>query len=361
MLHLIDSLFALALNPPDGVPPATVTRPLSESDEAAWDAALDCLAPHKLFALLAYQLRRAGLLEYIPQAASARLIEFQEEVQKRNALLLLTTARLLQAARKRGESALLLKGILFADSYYPDISTRPMSDIDLVAVRGRDDALFALLADSGFRPSFHHTVQDHSITFMNREGVFCDAHRTLPMFDAEPWHRVAREIDLQRVRGVRALALEPNAMVAHLASHMYGHARELGLVLLWVIDLAFVIRRSGRELSLERIQKLTAQDGAWALLLRLLRLLDGAGLEVPEGLLRRARALPPLSIAGILRQRRIAPWGLPAPLGWARLLAHRLRLHRSDRPEPSMPDLLLWPYDELTACVSPPIARVAAR
>jgi hypothetical protein len=359
--RLIDSIFTLMLTPRERPLPSDLASELTGSSEHSWRLALDLLAPHKVFPLLAYQLAGAGLLERVPASARARLVELQEEVRARNALLLLTTARLLHVAASRGEGVLLLKGILFADSYYPDFATRPMSDIDLVAVRGRDEALFALLADAGFRPSFHHIVQDHSITFMNREGVFCDAHRTVPMFDNVPWHRITREVELTRIRGVHALALEPNAMIAHLASHMHGHARELGFVLLWVIDLAFVLRHSAAEIELARVRKLIGDDAAWALLLRLLRLLASAGAEVPFAFLQAARALPPLTLAALLRQRRITPWGLPAPLGWARLFAHRLRLHRSDRPEPSLPDLLLWPYDELTARVSPPLARVISR
>jgi len=349
------------LNPRREPVPAELRRALSCATEQQWRLALDLLAPHKVFPLLAHQLGEASLLEHVPATARARLLEVQSEVRARNALLLLTTARLLRMASERGEGTLLLKGILFADSYYPDFATRPMSDIDLVAVRGRDEALFAMLADAGFRPSFHHIVQDHSITFMNREGVFCDAHRTLPMFESEPFHRITREVELKRIRGVRALSLEPNAMVAHLASHMHGHARELGFVLLWVLDLAFVLRRSAAELDAVRVRKLVGDDAAWALLLRLLRLLASAGCEVPPAFLHAARALPTLTLPALLRQRRITPWGLPAPMGWARLVAHRLRLHRSDRPEPSLPDLLLWPYDELAARVSSPLARVAAR
>jgi hypothetical protein len=361
VLQLIDSLFTTALARRDEPLSPLLARRLCESGSGLWERALDTLAPHKVFALLASQLEAFGLLPHVPPAACARLREFQDEVQRRNALLLLTAARLLRAAESRGERVLVLKGILFADGYYPELSARPMSDIDLVAAPGRDEALFGLLAESGFRPSLHHVVQDHSITFMNREGAFCDAHRALPMFAHLPWSELVRDTELSRVRSVRALALEPNAMVAHLAAHMHGHAREIGLVLLWVFDLAFVVRRASAELDAARVRTLIGEPGAWALLLRLLGLLHSYGVEVPEPFLRAARPLPQLTVAAILRQRRMTPWGLPAPLGWARLLAHTLRLHRSDRPEPSVPDLLLWPYDELAACVSPPIAKVAAR
>lgn len=358
---LVDALFQLLLATPERGLAPSARRALAEASEATWLGALDALAPHKVFPLLAYRAHELGLSDALPQAARARLTEMHEEVRARNALLMVTLARVLRAAAARGESPVLLKGILFADSYYPDFSTRPMSDIDLLAAPGRDEALFAVLAELGFRPSFHHAVQRHSITFMNREGVFCDAHRRLPMFDGEPWQSISYEIALTRIRGVHARALEPNALVAHLIAHMHGHAPEIGPVLLWIVDLAFLLQRFGRELEPARVRRLSGSDQVWALFLRLLRLLAHAGEPLPPALARAARAVPALSLAALLRQRRITPWGLPAPLGWARLLAHQLGLHHSDRPLPRLPDLVLWPVDELAARVAPPLARASLR
>ncbi len=358
---LVDALFQLMLTSAEGGLASGTRRAVAESGPASWLGALDVLAPHKVFPLIAYRLREHGLHATVPEEARARLAEMHEQVRARNALLMITLARVLRAASQRGEAPVLLKGILFADSYYPDFSTRPMSDLDLLAAPGRDEALFALLAELGFRPSFHHAVQRHSITFMNRAGVFCDAHRRLPMFDGEPWQAITYEIALQRIRGVRARVLEPNAMLAHLAAHMHGHAPELGPVLLWIVDLAFLLRRSAPELELTRVRRLMGSDHAWALLLRLVRLLEQAGEPMPAALARAARPVPALSLAALLRQRRITPWGLPAPLGWVRLLAHQLGLHHSDRPVPRLPDLVLWPVDELAARVAPPLARAALR
>jgi hypothetical protein len=331
------------------------------SSEAQWQRTLDALELHKVLPLLSHRLSALGLGERIPPAAWQRIRDTHEEVRTRNTLFLLTLARLLHLAQQRGETLLLLKGVLFADSYYPDFSTRPMGDIDLVAARGHDDVLVKLLGDAGFRPSLHHTVQEHSVTFMNREGVFCDAHRTLPLFVSEPWHRIVRDVELKRVRGVRALALEPNAMVAHLAVHMYGHEREIGFVMLWLIDLALVLERFALELDPRRVRKLVGNQAAWALLLRMMRLLEGAGGPVLPAFSGPMRTVPPLTLSAVLRQRRITPWGLPKPLGWARLAAHELGLHRSDRPMPNLADLVLWPLDELSAYVAPRSARVVAR
>jgi hypothetical protein len=358
---LIDSLFALLITTPArGVAPL-VRGEIVESGAQTWQRALSALAPHKVFPLLSFRLREHGLFDTVPADSQRVLSELHDEVRARNALFFLTLARILRMVSTRGESVLLLKGILFADSYYPDFSTRPMSDIDLLAVRGRDEVLFSILGEAGFRPSLHHSVQEHSITFMNREGVFCDAHRTLPLFDSLPWHKVWRETELKRVRGVPVLALEPNAMVAHLVSHMHGHAPDLGFVLLWIVDLVFVLRRFAGELDFQRVRKLLNDDGAWVLLLRMARLLDSAGEPVAPVLLHAARLLPPLTVGTALRQRRITPWGLPSALGWARLAAHQLGLHRSERPLPRLPDLVLWPLDELVERVAPPLARVSQR
>jgi hypothetical protein len=358
---LTESLFALLLVTPERGPTPAARKALEQASPESFAQALDALAPHKVFPLLSYQLGQLGLLDKLPEEARARLEEVHDDVRARNGLLLLTLARILRMVAARGESVLLLKGILFADSYYPDFSTRPMSDIDLLAVRGRDDALFALLEEAGFRPSLHHTVQEHSITFMNRDGVFCDAHRTLPMFVSEPWHRIRAEAELSRVRGVKVLALEPNAMVAHLVAHMHGHAPDLGFVLLWIVDLAFVLRRFAGQLDLARIRKLAGSEGAWALFLRIVRLLEHHGEPIEGTLSHAARTLPPLTVAGALRQRRITPWGLPAPLGWLRLFAHQVGLHHSERPVPCLPDLVLWPLDELSKAMAPPLSRVSLR
>lgn len=361
MPNLIDHLFLLLFTGPTRSPPADTRAAVQAASEEAWTNALDQLAPHKVYPLLAHRLGEAGLLADVPAAARTRLTTFHAEVRARNMLLLLTLASILRRAQAEGERVLLLKGILFADSYYPDPSTRPMSDIDLVASPQRADALFALMAEAGFRPSLHHVVQTHSITFMNREGVFCDAHRGLPMFADLPWEGVAQEVTLKHVHGVSALALEPHAMVAHVTVHMAEHARELGFVLLWIIDLAMILRVHGQALDPVRVRRLMANEGAWVLFLRILRMLRRGGEELPPALLRLARTVPPLTLGAALRQRRIIPWGLPAPLGWARLAAHQLGLHRADRLPPLPEDLVLWPFDALAAKVAPSLARVTRR
>jgi len=355
---LVHSLVTLLVGSSESALSADSRRVLEAASPERWLAALELLAPHKVFPLLSHRLRQLGLWDGAPPAVKERLADMHGEVRARNVQLMLTVARILRLCAQQGEQLMLLKGILLADAYYPDLSCRPMSDIDVVAVRGRDQALFTLLGEAGFRPSLHHGVQEHSITFMNREGVFCDAHRRLPMFDREPFQDISQEIELRTVRGVKALALEPHAMVAHLIAHMHGHAREMGFVLLWIVDLGLVLRRHGPALVPAKVRRLLGREGAWVLLLRVARLLAQLGEPLTPDWQRAIRTVPPLSLGSVLRQRRIIPWGLPRPLGWVRLAAHELGLHRSERPAPRPSDLLLWPLDALTAKVAQPLARL---
>jgi hypothetical protein len=350
----VHSLLELALARPElGLSPGA-WRALSEAREAELCAALDLLAPHKLTSLLAHQAKLLGLLEQLPPVTRERLVTGQRETRATNALLFVTAASVLRALAARAELPLLLKGLLFADSYYPDPATRPMSDIDLVCAPGQQAALFEALEGLGFHPSDEHRPSPDGVTYMDRRGLVCDAHTRLRMFDGMPWEQLTVRRELSKLRGLPVRSLEPNAMLAHLAVHMHGHLRELGLVLLWLLDMAFVLRRHAAELDPERVRALCRDDAAFVLLLRALQLLSRHGEQLPAAWARRAGGLLPLSLGSVLRQRRITPWGLPGPKGFLRVLAHRVALRRYDRfPQPRATDLLLWPLDELSLRAAP--------
>jgi hypothetical protein len=326
--------------------------------EAQLCAALDLLAPHKVAALLAHQLKVHGLLDRLPPVTRERLLAAQRETRNLSTLLFVTAASILRATQARGESPLVLKGLLFADSYYPDPSTRPMSDIDLVSPPGREAILFEVLQELGFRPSTEHAASPDGVTYMDARGLICDAHTRLRVFDAVLWEVLTLRRELTRLRGITVLSLAPNAMLAHLAVHMHGHLREIGLVLLWLLDIAFVLRRHPEELEADQVRALCRDDAAFCLLLRTLKLLERHGEELPTAWARCASGLLPLSLAAVLRQRRITPWGLPGPAGFLRVLAHRVALRRYERfPLPHASDLLLWPLDELSLRAAPRLVR----
>jgi len=332
---------------------------IADADQATLMDALDALLPHKVAPLLAHQLKRHGVLSSLPAAVQERLMHAQQETQSTNMLLFLTAASILRAKKTLVQPPLLLKGILLADSYYPELSTRPMGDIDFVAAPGCFEALRGLAKSMGFYRDPRAINGPHSITFTNDRGVIFDAHICIQEFIGFSWSALSGPCELKRFRGVEAQTLLPDAMLAHLALHMHGHMPEIGLVLLWLLDIAFVLRRHADDIDLARVRALCRNDGAYALLLRTVRLLMQHGEVLPEHLAQPAQRALPLTLASVLRQRRFTPWGLPGARGVARVIAHRLHLkHYARFQEPHASDFVLWPIDALCLRVSPLLVRV---
>jgi hypothetical protein len=344
---LTHALFRIAIARRDQPVPLHVTRRLARAQGAEWEQTERALAPHKIFPLLAHQLSHFDLLEVVPAETRARLLKTYQETRVMNGGLMVCAATALRALAKRGEHPLAMKGVIFANDLYPDVATRPMGDIDLVAAQGRHEALLEVLKALGYQPA-PVQPQDDAVIMVLPSGVRCDAHKALRMFDGEDWHLLTRETELARMKGVSVRMLEPSAMVAHLATHMGGHYDEVGPVLLWITDLIFVLRRFASEVDVARIARLTQSDRHWTLLLRMLVLLQDLDEPIPEDFKPLLSAVPPLSLAHVLRQRRTTPWGLPGPKGFLRFAAQRLSLRDyRQRPALSGQDLLWCGVDTL--------------
>jgi hypothetical protein len=337
---LTHTLFRIALARREQPLALPLTRVLARAQPEAWQQAEQALAPHKIFPLLAHQLRHFDLLEVVPTETRARLLKAHHDTRVLNGGLMLCAATALRALAKHGEQPLAMKGVIFANDLYPDVATRPMGDIDLVSVEGRHTAMLEVLESLGYRPAPVQPQDDATIMVLP-SGARCDAHKALRMFDGEDWNLLTRESELTRLKGIHVRVLEPSAMVAHLATHMGGHYDEVGPVLLWITDLAFVLRRFGSELDATRVARLTASDRHWTLLLRMLALLDSLGEAIPDEFAGFVRGVPALSLDHVLRQRRTTPWGLPSPKGFLRVAAQGLSLRDyRQRPVLSGRDLL---------------------
>jgi hypothetical protein len=365
--NLLATLFELLLAKPDvALDPALALamEPLLQGGpELA--AAVELLAPHRVLPLLDHQLSAFGFAGAVAPGVRDRLGKVHGEVRELNRLLFLSATLILRAAEQRCIRPVVLKGLLFADSYYPEFDTRPMGDIDLVSAPGESQALHAALAQAGFVRVVDHVLQDHAIAFENRDGVSCDAHSYLEMYPDADWATVTREASLRRVRGLKVRILEPNRMVAHLVEHMHGHTRDVGLVLLWLLDVAFVLRRHADELDADAMQAALTTPGARVLAWRIFGLLERHGQRLPRGLAplaARIQGVPALSLESVMRARRTTPWGLPSPIGLLRVLAHRLDLRDyTHRAAPLMSDLWRLPCDIFATRIATEIARYRHR
>jgi hypothetical protein len=368
---LVEALFGVLLATRELPISAAAQAALEAADEPAFAAALDELEPHKIFPLLDHQLEALGLAELVPATARARLAAVRRQVRALNMLHVLSAAAALKAAADAGESLLVMKGLLFADGYYPEFSTRPMGDVDLVALPGRGDALFALLERAGFRRVEDGWAQEHAALYVGPQGTKCDVHRVLYLFEGQDFAALTRPIELELVRGVKVLRFEANAMLAHLVTHCHGHHKDLGFVLLWLVDIALVLRRHASEVDPDRVRELLLSgedsgdplaprtgEARYGLFLRMLGMLLAQGEVLGPVLTARALGVPPLTLGEVLRQRRMMPWRLPSAWGWLRLAVHVLELRKNEhRPEVAPLDLVLWPLDRLNTRLARKFAR----
>ena len=259
-----------------------------------------------------------------------------------NSVLLQVLRDLLPALAKAGVSPILFKGIVLADAYYPDLGTRPMEDVDMLIQPGESETVAAAFAELGFAQS-GEWGSSGAVIFHNALGVCFDVHERFLLFPLDMRAEITEELEMPGLGGRRVRSWEPNALLVHLLVHLAEHRKKTGFVLGWLLDLAFVVQRRGAELELERLAGLMPDRDGLLLLWRVLGFLQSdCGLVLPAALVAPVGAQRPLRLVGILRDRRLALWGLPGLRGWMRLLACRLgRRKLQEGGYPRMSDLLL--------------------
>lgn len=355
---LIESLFRVALARAEQPLPAVVEQALSQASESDWALAVTALEPHRVLPLLHFQLSRLGFVQHVPQALREQLKQAHDEVRVMNTVLVLSAATLLRSLAQQGQTPLLMKGVVLAEGYYPDFAARPMGDIDVVAAPGYDERMFEVLRSLGYAPASGVEERD-ALVLRAPSGAVCDAHRRLRLFEGFAWNDFTQETELSRLRGLRVRVFEPNAMVVHSVAHMTGHLRDLGPMLLWIVDLALIIRKHAAEIELSRVLTMLRDPQMRTMFLRVLSLLSNHGEVLNADLAEACSVVPELSLSTILRQRKLTPWGLPAPIGWVRLCAHHLALREYEqRRVPDLQDLVLWPVDTISMRL---ISRLLAR
>lgn len=294
-----------------------------------WPALVDLAVREGTAPLLHSHLRRLGVLERLPPAASRRLAEVARGVWAANAVLARHWGEASAALRQAGVETLTLKGMALANIVYAEPGLRPMADVDLL-VRPADRAIaLATLRALGYRTpgeaadlhgasrSFAELVRDgtrvdlhwHAARYLRFEGIVKVDHDGL-------WNRARPLVTPEG----RSLMLSPEDLLLHLVLHLTlgsDFAR-----VLWYADIDAVVRRFAGELDWER---LIAEADRWRI-----RTLTGwtlgvvagsFGTPLPSGLLarlgqgrlRRAAvakcigASTPPSLEGALEDTRVYP------------------------------------------------------
>jgi hypothetical protein len=318
-----------------------------------WEKAIQDLNLHRLIPLVFYSLKKHGLLDAIPEIYKTGIAEIYHQNLLRNTFSIHTLAQILQAMEKNQVRLILWKGMLLADSFYPDLGTRMMGDIDFSLEANELEPAKLAFESVGFELLTDKTTED-AVYFANQTGIFCDVHHRVRLFEGRDPDSITTYVSSKRLsNNTQFRVLEPNAMITHLVVHLEGHRDETGRMLSWLMDVAFVLREWGDKIELQRLQELMPQD-ALKSLFQIVRLFEQEfGEPIPVSLKEPAQKVAPLTISELLRERRLALWNLSEPRGWMRLAACRLGLHPSKGiPYPYPSDLLLWPKDRISQLVA---------
>lgn len=323
-IQLLHTLLRLALTSP-GLD--SITRMQTEIEAATHKDWKHCVAEmqrHRLLPLIAYTLKQHHLSHLVPQPYCDRMMADHRQTTTENTIRLLTLEGILRKMEQRHLNPILWKGIVLADSFYPHPSTRPMGDIDFAIPSAELEAATEVFESLGLK-QLHYATTEDAVYFANSFGVVCDVHHRVRLFDGKASLNLTTQLKPQHTNAPTFPLLEPNAMVTHLVFHMNGHYDETGPVLLWLLDLAFVLRKWGQLLEPEKLQQLLPSPEYFLSLCRVVRFLEEAFDEsFPRWLSQAAHTVQPLTLAEILKQRHWAIWQLDSPRGWLKLTAHKL-------------------------------------
>jgi len=316
---LLTKLLRLSLSA--AADPETEQAPsdLPETPEP-WEALSEEARNHRLEPLFGFVLSRRGLLESVPQPFRTSLLQAYRQTLRRNMLHCWVVSQLLPILEQKGIAPILFKGIVLCDAYYPDIGARPMADVDLLIEPPMYEATVEALERCGCLPE--HPREGHATAFCGPTNMAIDLHEVFTLFPPEEREQVTEELLLPSLGGQAARTWEPNAMLIHLVVHLTGHRPKTGLLLGWLVDMAFLVQQRGGDLDQRTLEQLAPRPVDLALLWRILGYLQAEwGLSIPPHLSAGVAGHPPLSIGGILRDRRLALWKLPRLRGWVKLLA----------------------------------------
>jgi Uncharacterised nucleotidyltransferase len=340
---LLRTLLQLSLMTPEATIPGQSLQVLHRTTERQWQETIAVLQFHRLLPLVFHALRKPVLLNCVPRPILSQFMQSYMYSLRRNTLLYKTLAVVLEAAYAVDVRPILWKGIVLADQLYPDFATRMIGDIDWAIAPQERQAVEHLFQELGFDLQEEMATPD-AIYFRSQEQIFFDVHHRVRLFEAKGHLPLTMRVT-PRIQGLPQLhVLEPNAMLTHLTVHLAGHAAETGPMLFWVLDFAFLLRKWGHRIDLDRLQLLMPDVKSWVFLGRILRFLQIEFEEtLPPALAEFAQRHKPFTLESITRDCRLAGWNLHQPKGWLKLMACGLGFHVKHPQEyPQASDLLLW-------------------
>lgn len=254
-LPLSDQALLMGVRPPPRNP---AVWPLLSPDD--WDALVARALACNLAPLLFYNLRHDGLLDQVPAAVRECLSAEYYASVRRHLLFEAELQPVLLALHERGITPILLKGIVLAETTYPDTGLRPMADVDLLVQRGDLNGVVSVLQPLGFRGtdglemagdffngelSFAKGAHQETLTLEFHQDLIHSWNFTAPLaLDTAGFWQRAQPLTIAG-QSVKQLALED--MLLHLCLHRAMHHGFTGLP--GYVDIAWTVHQRHAQID----------------------------------------------------------------------------------------------------------------
>ncbi len=214
---------------------------------------LACITP-----LLFYNLKKIAGRSTIPQFVMDRLRTRYVGVLRRNTLIYRQLHEVLEGLQNEGIPVILLKGVALAETVYPDIALRPMSDIDFLVKETDLHTVIEVLTKLDYTPSdrteyyekHHHLVPYRKLDAKHRNAVTIEVHHNIvpepfmSRINADCLWEGAQTVN---IAGFDALILSPENLILHLCVHLSEACFLWGMKTL--VDISESIRHYSRDLN----------------------------------------------------------------------------------------------------------------
>ena len=287
-------------------------EPAALATAVSWDGFMS-VADGMLKPYLHWASRQAPFAALVPASVQEQLGLARHATRIKNLRWASELRQIVATFRSEGISLIVVKGAVLQRTVYPDPSTRPMSDVDVVVRREQMALVHEVLARLGFHsrttPEAHipgeGLAPDEEGYFIKPFGdwaLLLEVHTRLEMhsgYQLPNWDRCA---EVRGSDGLLVPALDAHSALRHICFHLAKHGFEHGLM--WLLDVRLFVERNQASIDWDVFIEQCEPSARPLLGFTLGLAADWLGADVPE----RLRAALPLGETN-----------LAAPLVWGQM------------------------------------------
>jgi hypothetical protein len=228
-----------------------------------WNRIVAISYAHGIAPLIYHNLLASGVVTRLTSRPAKRLKGFYYGNAARNTILYSELKKVLSALQSQRIDVVVLKGAALAQTVYPSIVLRPMTDIDLLVRQqklGEAETkllglgyTFDLSTQAASRKAYHFVFRKRSATSIE---VHWHIKRPTDPFSIDIddlWERSQRI----EIADVEALVFSPEDLLLHLCQHLWKHHLTGGIRPL--CDLAEAAKYHGEKIDWRKVHK-TSSD-----------------------------------------------------------------------------------------------------